>query len=481
MTDQLRYDALFIGGRWIAPHSTERIAIASPSTGLPVGSVPAGDSVDIDTAVAAARRAFGEPGGWSSWPAADRADAMERLADALDARGLEFARRVSIQNGMPITTSEKFEATAGGIMLRYYATLARDLQFERVRPSAAGSESLVRRSPIGVVAAIIPWNFPQSLTFMKLGPILATGCTVVLKPAPETVLDAQLLGEAIAEAGIPAGVINIVPADREASAHLVQHPDVDKVAFTGSTATGRWIAEACGRMLRPVTLELGGKSAAIVLDDARLDDRLDAIFATTLLNNGQTCHLSTRILAPRTRYDEIVGILGDYVESLPIGDALDPATRIGPLTSSRQRDKVEGLIATGVAEGARIAYGGKRPKGADTGWFIEPTILADVDNRSTIAREEVFGPVLTVIPYDDVDHAVQLANDSPYGLGGSVWTEDDARGLAVARRIRTGAVGLNGFAMDFYSPFGGVKASGLGREMGPEGLDAYLQYQSIYL
>jgi aldehyde dehydrogenase (NAD+) len=276
-------------------------------------------------------------------------------------------------------------------------------------------------------------------------------------------------------------VVSIVQGGREAGAHLVAHPGVDKVAFTGSTAAGRQIAETCGRLLRPVTLELGGKSAAIVLDDADLGADLENLFEATLLNNGQTCYLGTRVLAPASRYDEVVDTLTGFVAGLTVGDALDPATQIGPVASARQRDRVEGYIAKGIGEGARLVTGGGRPKNLDRGWFVEPTLFADVQNESTIAQEEIFGPVLSVISYTDVDDAVRIANRSDFGLGGSVWTADPERGEAVAARIQTGTIGVNSYRPDPIAPFGGVKDSGLGRELGPEGLSAYQAVQSIYL
>lgn len=312
---------------------------------------------------------------------------------------------------------------------------------------------------------------------------MAAGATVVLKPSPETVLDAFLLAEAVVEAGIPAGVINIVPGGREIGAYLVSHPGVDKIAFTGSTAAGRSIAETCGRLLRPVTLELGGKSAAIVLDDAELElEKIaEQLFTATLLNNGQTCFLGTRVLAPRARYGEIVDLFTGFAAALRVGDALDPNTQIGPMASARQRERVESYIAKGRAEGARVTTGGGRPDGLGKGWFVEPTIFADVDNNHTIAQEEIFGPVLSVIPYGDEDEAVRIANDSDYGLGGTVWTSDPERGVAVAKRVQTGTIGVNTYLPDPTAPFGGVKASGIGRELGPEALANYQQLKSVYL
>ena len=473
-------DELFIGGDWIKPQGSGRISVLAASTEEPVGSVPEGTNADIDAAVRAARAAFEDPSGWSSWSSEDRAEALERLAAALESRGEEAARRVSLQNGMPISLALQVEAVFPAVLARYYAGLIRQTPLAEDRAGLLGGTIHVLRKPVGVVGAIVPWNYPQTLAMFKLAPLLAAGCTVVMKPSPETVLDSLLLAEAIIEAGLPAGVVNIVPAGREVGAYLVEHPDVDKIAFTGSSASGRTIARRCGELLRPVTLELGGKSAAIVLDDAELAGATEALFSATLLNNGQTCVNCTRVLAPRSRYDEVLEVFGGLAGALIVGDSLDPATQVGPMASARQRDRVEGYIERGRAEGGRIIAGGGRPPEQDHGWFVQPTIFADVDNSDTIAREEIFGPVLAVIPYDDVDDAVAIANDSEFGLGGSVWSRDIERANEVARRVQTGSIGINHYMIDPAAPFGGVKASGLGRELGPEGLAAYLQLQSIY-
>jgi aldehyde dehydrogenase (NAD+) len=482
MSTQTTLDSeqLFIGGEWTEPHGSERIAVISASTEEPAGSVPQGVNADVDAAVAAARGAFDDPSGWSSWSVEDRAAALERLADALEKRAEETAQRVSLQNGMPISIALQSEAVFPTVLARYYAGMIRQAVLEEDRQGLLGGTIHVLRKPIGVVGAIVPWNFPQTLTMFKLAPLLAAGCTVVIKPSPETVLDSLLLAEAIIEAGLPAGVVNIVPGGRELGAYLVEHPGVDKVAFTGSTAAGRAIARRCGELLRPVTLELGGKSAAIVLDDADLTQSAEALFAATLLNNGQTCYLGTRVLAPRARYDEVLEIFGGLAGALQVGDSLDPATQIGPMVSARQRERVESYIAKGRTEGGRVIAGGGRPEEQERGWFVQPTVFADVKNSDTIAREEIFGPVLAVIPYEGVDEAVAIANDSEFGLGGSVWTDDAERGNEIARRVQTGSIGINHYTLDPAAPFGGVKASGLGRELGPEGLTAYLQLQSIY-
>ncbi|MBB3603397.1 acyl-CoA reductase-like NAD-dependent aldehyde dehydrogenase [Mycolicibacterium sp. BK556] len=474
------YDTFLIGGRWTAPSSSEEIVVVSPNDERRLGTVAAGVHADIDAAVAAARAAFDAPGGWPQWPADKRAAAMETLADALDRRSEQIAQAVSSQNGMPVAIAGQLEAVFPQVLLRYYAQLACAEEFSTERPGLLGGHTTVTRTPVGVVGAIVPWNFPQVLSAFKYAPGLAAGCTFVIKPAPETVFDAVLFAEAVAESDIPPGVINVVPGGRETGAYLVSHPGIDKVAFTGSTQVGREIATVCGGLLRPVTLELGGKSAAIILDDADLDLSVigEKLFAATLLNNGQTCFIGTRILAPRSRYAEVVDVITALAGSLTVGSSLDPATQIGPLVSARQRDRVEAAIAAAASSGARLTTGGTRP--LDTGWFVAPTVFADVSNDSAIAREEIFGPVLAVIGYDDDEDAVRIANANAYGLGGSVWTTDPQRGMAVAKGVRSGTVGINHYLPDPTAPFGGVKASGLGRELGPEGLAAYLETKSIY-
>ncbi|MBZ6083710.1 aldehyde dehydrogenase [Streptomyces olivaceus] len=477
-----RHEHLYIGGAWVRPATDRLITPVNPSTEEPLGSVPEAVEEDVDAAVSAARAAFDAPDGWATWEPGRRAEVMERFATELDARAEAIATAVSSQNGMPVGLARQLEVGYPSAVLRFYAGLARSTEFTETRAGLLGGPVEVRHVPVGVVAAIVPWNYPQVLSTFKIAPAMAAGCTVVLKPSPEAVLDSFVVAEAAQAAGVPAGVLNIVPGGREAGAHLVSHPGIDKVAFTGSTPAGRAIAEVCGRLLRPVTLELGGKSAGIVLDDAVLDPAVigEDLVRATLTNNGQTCFLSTRILAPRSRYAEVVDLVTGLARSLPVGDALDESTVIGPLVSAQQRERVEGYIAKGRAEGARVTTGGGRPSARERGWFVEPTVFADVDNSSVIAQEEIFGPVLCVLPYDDVDDAVRLANDSDFGLGGTVWTADPERGAAVARRVRTGTIGVNRYLPDPAAPFGGTKASGLGRELGPEGLRAYLQPQSIY-
>lgn len=472
------HQTLFIGGEWVKPHSSSRFEAISASTEEVVGSAPEGDQHDIDAAVSAARRALTDTA-WATMSGTERGQCLSRFADALEKRGPELARTVSMQNGMPINTAEQLESAYSVAVLRYYAHLASTLTPEESRPSPVGFNTIVRREPIGVVGAIVPWNFPVILSLMKIGPALAAGCSIVLKPSPETVLDCFVVAQAAEEAGLPPGVINWVPGGRELGAYLVSHPGVDKVAFTGSTGAGRAIAEACGKLLRPVSLELGGKSAAILLDDADLDAFVAGMPSVSLLSNGQACFSCTRILIPQTRYKEVVDAVAAAASSYVVGDALDRATQIGPLGSAVHRDRVERYIEIGKAEG-RLVAGGGRPTTRERGWFVQPTVFADVANSATIAREEIFGPVLSLIAYGSEDEAVKIANDSAFGLGGTVWSRDRDRALQVARRVATGTVGINGYLPDLNAPFGGVKASGLGREMGPESISAYQQIKSIY-
>ena len=469
---------LFIGGSWTTPSTPAHFTVIEAATEKPLGSAALAARSDIDAAVVAARTAFDGP--WRSLSHDARADLLDAYAGALRARGRDTAELVSRENGMPISLSKGANGIAPASIIAYYARLIRDSADQDTRASVFGGRTVVRREPVGVVAAITPWNYPQALAAMKIGPALAAGCTVVLKPAPETALDAYAFADAALDAGLPDGVINVVPADRDESAYLVAHPGIDKVAFTGSTGAGRAIGQMCGGLLRPVTLELGGKSASIVLPDADLDTFVRALPEVSLANNGQTCHASTRILAPRARWHEVVSAVTDTVAALSIGDPLDRTTAIGPLVSAAQRDRVLGFIESGRSEGFPITTGGGTPQAQAQGWFVEPTVFADVDNSARIAQEEIFGPVLTITGYDDEDEAVRIANDSPYGLGGTIWTADEEHGLAVAARIETGTIGVNHYALDFASPFGGVKASGLGRELGPEGLAPYLTAKSVY-
>ncbi|CAN5524714.1 aldehyde dehydrogenase [soil metagenome] len=470
---------LFIDGGWVEPTGSGTIEVISPATEEPVGRVPDGTTADIDRAVAAARKAF-DTGPWPTMAPTERAEVLAEVSADLQGRSESLAALISSENGSPVSWSIMGQVFAATMVADYYVGLAGDYPFEEPRAGTFG-DALVRRVPVGVAGAIVPWNVPLFVTMLKLAPAMVAGCTVVLKPAPETPLDAYVLAECLETAGLPPGVVNIVAADREVGEHLVTHPDVDKIAFTGSTAAGRRIGALCGERLRRCTLELGGKSAAIILDDADIGDAVTGLMPASFMNNGQACVAQTRILASRERYAEVVERLSEAVGALQVGDPLDPGTEIGPLVAERQRDRVEGYLASGREQGARVTVGGGRPVGQDTGWFVEPTVFADVDNAMTIAQEEIFGPVVAVIPYDDVDQAVAIANDSAYGLSGSVYGADVDRALGVARRIRTGTLTINGFMLEFGCPFGGFKTSGVGRELGPEGLAAYLELQSVSL
>ena len=474
------YDKLFIGGEYVAPSGSVTLDVLNASTEEVAGTAPEATTGDIDRAVAAARAAFDE-GPWSRMTGSERGEFLAQLSKAIQARFQEYAEVISTETGCPVTSSVMTQIFSSTMVLDYYAGLAGSYQFEERRQGVL-SPVLVRQEPVGVVGAIVPWNVPLFIMALKLGPALAAGCTVVLKPAPETALDAYLFADVLQEIGLPPGVVNIVTAGREVSEHLVTHPGVDKISFTGSGVVGRHIAELCARDLRRVTLELGGKSAAIVLEDANLDESLGHIMANGLMNNGQACIAQTRILAPKARYSEVVDALAAKVGALKVGDALDAATEIGPLVAERQRTRVLGYIEKGKAEGARVVTGGGRPAAQPRGWFVEPTVFADVDNKMTIAQEEIFGPVLSVISYDGLDDAVRTANDTTYGLSGAVYGTDVDTATDVARRLRTGTVAVNNMSpMDFAAPFGGFKQSGLGRELGPEGLQAFLEYKTITL
>jgi aldehyde dehydrogenase (NAD+) len=473
------FDQLLIGGEWKAPASDKRFEVRSPATLEVVGSVPEAVEADVDSAVAAARQAF-DHGPWPTTSPADRAKVIARFSELLTERLGDFKTVLTEEMGAPGATVEMMMYTPATAVLSVYNDLAESFPWEETRTGMFGV-TRVRREPVGVVAAIIPWNVPLFIAINKLVPALLAGCTVILKPAPETPIDALMLGALFVEAGLPQGVISVVPANREVSEYLVTHPGVDKVSFTGSTAAGRRVGSLATERLKRVSLELGGKSAAIVLDDVDLASSAFMIAYSGLMNSGQACVAQTRILAPRSRYDEITEAIVENAKMLSVGDPMDPATQLGPLVAERQRDRVEGYIDKGKTEGARLVLDGTRPAGLDTGWYVGPTVFADVDNKMTIAQEEIFGPVLSVIPYDTEAEALAIANDSEFGLAGSVWTADVEHGYEIAKQVRTGTYGINWYAFDMGSPFGGYKASGIGREDGPEGLAAFCELKSILM
>ncbi|MCU1645778.1 MAG: geoB [Nocardia sp.] len=475
------YDTIFIDGQWISSTGDATIEIVSPHNENVIATVPNGTPGDIDAAVAAARRAF-DTGPWPRMAPRERLSYLTRLADMYEARLEDFAQIISAEMGAPITLSRTRQAPAGLYCLRSTIAFAEQYEWEQTRATAESGPAIVRKLPVGVVGAIAPFNFPQMLVMAKLAPALAAGCTVVVKPAPECPIDALLLAELVDQAGLPAGVVNVVPADRTASEHLVAHPDVDKIAFTGSTVAGRQIAAVCGRDIRRCTVELGGKSAAIVLDDADPVAVASAMKFASFANSGQGCVSQTRILVPRARKNAYINALADMVESLDVGDPGDSNVDIGPMVTRTHQQRVTGYIELGTTEGATTLVGGPgMPEGLTHGWFVRPTLFVDVDNSMRIAQEEIFGPVTCVIEYEDIDDAVRIAQDSSYALSGSVWTNDRTAGMAVANHMRTGIFGVNTFTIDFGSPFGGFKASGIGREFGPEGLDDYTEAQTVYV
>ncbi|MBC2642522.1 MULTISPECIES: aldehyde dehydrogenase [unclassified Rhodococcus (in: high G+C Gram-positive bacteria)] len=473
------YDKLYIGGKWVAPATDQVLDVFSPATEERVGRCPVASPADIDDAVAAARQAFDE-GPWPRTTPAERGEILAKAAKLIEERGDTLNALISSEMGQPPAMVGMMQQTPSLATLNFYAGLANEFEWEQTRTGAFG-QTKVLREPVGVVAAVLAWNVPLFLAVNKLSPALLAGCTVLLKPAPESPLSTHLLAEIFAEAGVPEGVISVLPGGAETGEYLVSHPGIDKITFTGSSPVGRKIGAIAAQNLKRCSLELGGKSAAIILEDADLPSTMPMLVMSGLMNTGQACVAQTRILAPRSRYDEVLDALVAGAGFMTVGDPSDQAAQLGPLISEKQRDRVEGYIAKGKEEGARVVLGGGRPDGFDKGWYVEPTIFADVDNSMTIAREEIFGPVLSVIPYDSEDEAIKIANDSDYGLAGSVYTTDIEHGLAVAKQIRTGTYAINWYAFDPGSPFGGYKASGIGRENGPEGLEAFCETKSVLM
>ncbi|VFA90641.1 Putative aldehyde dehydrogenase SA1924 [Nocardia farcinica] len=468
----------YADGRWTPSTSAARIPQIDPATEHTWGSVPDCSADDVDAALRAADHAF-RAGPWPRTTPAERAALLHRIADELEARAADTAIVNTLENGSPLTETRGAAANAAGI-LRHVAGLAPWLADDDVRPfPAGGAETVVRRDPIGPCVLIAPWNFPINLMVVKLAPALLAGCTVVMKPAPGTSLSLRSVVEACEAAGVPPGVVNLVTGGAEVGDQLVRHPFTAKVAFTGSTPVGRRIAAACGELLRPVTLELGGKSAAIVLPDADLDQLSSVLLRTCLRNTGQTCYLCTRILAPAERYDEVVEVVTRTVAAAPQGDPFDERTVFGPMASQAQYRVVCEFLDAAHREGARATTGG-RPASTARGWFIEPTVFADVTPEMRIAREEIFGPVVSVLRYSTIDEAVALADETAFGLGGTVFSTDPVAAQAVAERMDTGSVGINFFASNHNAPFGGRHDSGLGVEYGIEGLSQYVTYKSIH-
>ncbi|QHA04351.1 aldehyde dehydrogenase family protein [Streptomyces broussonetiae] len=479
MTELVEHGQLFIGGELTDPFGKDVIEVISPHTEEVIGRVPHASREDVDRAVAVARRAFDE-GPWPRATLEERVGVVTRIKDGIAARHEEIARVISAENGSPYSWSVLAQALGAMMVWDAAIKVAKDFTHEERRAGVLGP-ILVRREPVGVVAAVVPWNVPQFVAAAKLAPALLAGCTVVLKPSPESPLDAYVLAEIARDAGLPEGVLSVLPADREVSEYLVAHPGIDKISFTGSVAAGKRVMEVAARHLTRVTLELGGKSAAVVLPDAEVQTAVSGIVPAAWMNNGQACVAQTRILVPRARYDEYADAFAAAASALKVGDPLDPATQVGPLVARRQQQRSLDYIRIGQEEGAKILTGGGRPAGLERGWYVEPTLFGDVHNSMRIAREEIFGPVICLLPYGDEAEAVKMANDSDYGLSGSVWTADVDHGIEIARQVRTGTYSVNTFSLDMLGPFGGYKNSGLGREFGPEGYGAYLEHKMIHL
>lgn len=471
-------DELFIGGRWVAPHSGRFIEIVSPNTEQVVARVAEGDEADMDAAVAAARDAF-DNGPWPQTAPAERVAAFRRMVDHMRGRVDELALAWTAQMGG--LSSFAGPMHQGGIMsLDQIAGFGEAFAFVEQRPSHAAAAALIVHEPVGVVAAIAPWNGPFGIMANKVAYALLTGCTVIMKPSPETPLEAYIIAEAAEAAGIPAGVVNLVPSHREAADHLVCNEGVDKVSFTGSTLAGKRIASVCGSRMARCTLELGGKSAAIIRDDFPTEAAAKLLTGTITMMSGQVCAMLSRAIVPRARHDEIAAAIAAEMKQVVVGYSDDPATQLGPVAMKRQLERIESYIEEGKRT-ADLVTGGGRPSHLNRGYFIEPTLFANVDNSCRIAQEEIFGPVLCLIPAEDEEDAIRIANESNYGLNGSVLTQDAQAAYRIGRRIRTGGFGQNGLRMDFGLPFGGFKQSGIGREGGPEGLLPYLETKTMLL
>ncbi len=468
-------DKFFIDGQWATPSSKEMIDVHNAGTGAVMGKVPAGGEQDINAAVSAAQAALES---WSATGAEKRAEYLQKISDGLKARAAEIGSTISQEVGMPIKMSARMQAGLPIANFASYAKLLGSFSFEQ-----KVGNSLVVREPVGVVGAITPWNYPLNQIALKVAPALAAGCTVVLKPSEIAPFNAFILAEVIEQAGLPKGVFNLVtgfgPTAGEA---LVKHANVDMISFTGSTRAGKRISEIAAQTVKRVALELGGKSASVILDDADFAAAVKTTVSYCYLNSGQTCTALTRMLVPASRYDEAAKLAVDAAKNFTPGDPLAETTRLGPLSSQMQLDRVRDYIKKGIAEGAELLTGGAdKPEGLAGGYFVKPTIFGKVKNSMTIAQEEIFGPVLSIIAYKDEEEAVRIANDTPYGLAGAVWSADEARAQKVARRIRAGQIDINGGAFNMNAPFGGFKQSGHGREAGVYGLEEFLEYKSLQL
>jgi acyl-CoA reductase-like NAD-dependent aldehyde dehydrogenase len=471
----MKTNQLYIDGRWVAPSGTGRFQVMHSATEEVIGEIPAGDASDVDRAVRAARSAFP---GWSAASPAARSALLQKVQAGLVARGDEIAQTVASEVGMPIGLSKMIQAGLPALTFGAAAQFALEYRLEETI-----GNSLVVKEPVGVVGAITPWNYPLHQVAAKVAPALAAGCTVVLKPSEVAPLSAFILAEILHDAGAPPGIFNLVTGDGPTVGEaIVDHALVDMVSFTGSTRAGKRVSELASRTLKRVALELGGKSANVILDDADLAKAVRGGVQNCYLNSGQTCSAWTRMLVPRAKHDEAARLAKQAAETFTLGNPLDPATRLGPLVSSRQQDRVRGYIRKGLEEGATLVTGGpEQPEGLPKGYFVKPTVFANVRTTMTIAQEEIFGPVLCIMPYDDEEDAIRLANDTIYGLAGGVWSADAEHAKRVARRLRTGQVDINGGNFNPMAPFGGFKQSGRGRELGRFGFEEFLEVKSLQL
>lgn len=480
MNRQKHYSKLYIGGAWAVPKSDKKIDVVSPFSEQIIATVPSASKADIDDAVAAARKAF-DQGPWPKMSVAERCEVLKRLGEIMKARQDEMGQVICDELGSPITFSKTLQAGVPILMINEFLDLAKTFPMSELRQSATGN-GLVLREPKGVVAGIMPWNVPMMTTMIKLAPCLLMGCPMIIKPASETPLSSYLLAEMLNEVGLPEGVVSILPADRHSAEYLVTHPGVDKVTFTGSTSVGKHLAVKCAELIRPITLELGGKSAAIFLDDADIETSVEALRLGSFRNSGQVCSLKTRIIVSKNSKNKVLESLCALIDSMPVGDPNDVETQIGPMSSKKQMETVTNYIEQGIADGGTLVRGGLgRPQGLDHGFFVRPTVFADVHPSDTIFQEEIFGPVIVVTTYETEEEAIAMANNSIYGLNGAVFSADVERALAVARKIKTGTVEINGGGVGFQSPIGGVKESGIGREGGAEGFEPYTELKSIGL
>jgi acyl-CoA reductase-like NAD-dependent aldehyde dehydrogenase len=476
-----RDHGLLIGGEVVPAADGRTFSTPDPSTGLDIAEVALAGTEDVDRAVRAARAALEGPQ-WADMLPAERGRLIGRLADLVEAHADELAELESLDGGKPVKLAKLVDVGASVATLRYAAGWPTKITGDTLPQSLPGNFAYTRKEPVGVCGQIIPWNFPLLMACWKVGPMLAAGCTSVLKPAEQTPLTALRLGELALEAGIPEGVLNVLTGDGSTGAAIVDHPDIDKIAFTGSTEVGREIAAKAGRALKRVTLELGGKSANIVMPDADMGAAAKGSFQAIYYNTGQACNAGSRLYVHKDNFDEVVGALAERSSSARVGPGLDPKTQLGPIVSAEQYERVTGYIEQGKAEGAELVAGGGSGGNDAEGWFIEPTIFTATDGDLSIVREEIFGPVLVAQPYDDLDEVARQANDTEYGLAAGLWTRDVATAHKLAAKLKAGSVYVNGWGkMDPAAPFGGFKSSGIGREHGREGLESYLETKTVWI